>query len=88
MTTAAEIKDGMMANFADMLNAGTLTEDEVDRMVAFEVDGLDAEYRVGTGWCRCDDATDAESYWRRPDGRHGWFHDPVKGGCGGITQTG
>ncbi len=32
--------------------------------------------------------SDESSYYATVDHRHGWFHDPALGGCGGITQTG
>lgn len=39
-------------------------------------------------WCACPTSEDQESYYQAPDGRHGWFHDPLLGGCGAVTQTG
>lgn len=48
-----------------------------------------------TKWCACGDTeqdwnriSDESSYYATVDHRHGWFHDPALGGCGGITQTG
>lgn len=39
-------------------------------------------------WCSCGETTGEESYYETEDHRHGWFHDPASGGCGGLTQTG
>jgi hypothetical protein len=42
-------------------------------------------------WCTCPGdphETGSVSYYAHDDGRHGWFHDPAAGGCGGVTQTG
>jgi hypothetical protein len=40
-------------------------------------------------WCECSHGdSDQDSYYETKRGVHGWFHDPAKGGCGGVTQSG
>lgn len=85
MSVAEEIRERIETNFAEM----NLTAEQVDGLVQFEVKGIAASERVGEGFCRCESTTDQESYYRKPiKGTHGWFHDPLLGGCGGITQVG
>jgi hypothetical protein len=85
MTTLLdEIRENFVRNFG-----GTSAEAQIPSLVEFERRGIEASERVGDGWCACADTTDQETYYRKPiKGTHGWFHDPVLGGCGGVTQTG
>jgi hypothetical protein len=56
--------------------------------------GLANVSRVSDRWCACgeskgwDVVSEETAYYERENGAHGWFHDPDRGGCGGITQTG
>lgn len=69
---------------------GTQFEPQIPSMIDFEAKGIASAEFVGEGWCQCGStAADSETYFVKPGkGTHGWFHDPRKGGCGGITQTG
>lgn len=68
---------------------GFVSAAEREKMIAAEMAGYDAAPRALTTWCRCGDvAHETTSYYVRADHRHGWFHDPAKDGCGGLTQVG
>lgn len=86
MSTIAEIRESFEREYQ-----GTRFESEIDSLVEGEAVGLLNSDRALLTWCTCADqerVSGESAYYRRDNGRHGWFHDPQLGGCGGITQTG
>lgn len=91
ITWLDQFETTMRSEFAEMIADGRLPDSQVEQMVRFEAEGIASAEFVGGDWCHCGDSVgdDGKSYFRKPGkGTHGWFHDPRKGGCGGITQTG